>query len=376
MAEIRHFPRAGFPATRQNVALKFAPEDARLGTAQIYCAYNQTRERFVATGVEAVDASAGGADARLRSLEPVAGAGLWILPCVEIAPSSIRFPVDLVYLDEEGAVVETVGSFPLSGPRVSCAVAGSVLVLPANAVAEGEMEAGDRLMISAPEEMMRHLQEMKEAKTQTSGTLSPFLEQFAISPAEEPDPAFEEPARTAAEAELAVPVETVPEQAQSTAAEKPAAVETRPAPQAEAQAWNRTESRGWFARLLLGDPVDPRKATREELPGLIAYFFTGGTPVAHPVRDMSTTGAYIVTQERWYLGTVVRVTLTDRHNPTAERSITVNAKVVRCGADGVGLQFVMEKEKRKKGVVTHEVERTLGVDQARIEEFLRNYSSQ
>jgi hypothetical protein len=106
--------------------------------------------------------------------------------------------------------------------------------------------------------------------------------------------------------------------------------------------------KGWLKRLLSPDPPDARRAPRESLPGLAAYFFTGGDSVAHGVRDISSTGFYVFTEERWYPGTVIRMTLTDRRKPTAERSITVNASVVRCGNDGVGLQFVFQDGKNQR----------------------------
>ena len=74
----------------------------------------------------------------------------------------------------------------------------------------------------------------------------------------------------------------------------------------------------------------------------MAYFFTGAAPVAHKVRNISVSGLYVLTSERWYKGTVVRITLTDEREPTKERSITVHGIVVRYMDDGVALQFVAE----------------------------------
>jgi hypothetical protein len=108
------------------------------------------------------------------------------------------------------------------------------------------------------------------------------------------------------------------------------------------------------------------------LPGLIAYFFTGGNPVAQEVRDISATGIYIITNERWYPGTVIRVTLTDRDHPTADRTLTVNAQAVRWGKDGVGLELVLEKEAQQGTAISQTLERTFGVNPARVEEFLEN----
>lgn len=50
-------------------------------------------------------------------------------------------------------------------------------------------------------------------------------------------------------------------------------------------------------------------------------------------------GNALISTERWCQGTVVRLTLTDRLDPTVDRSITLNATVVRWGNDGVGLDF-------------------------------------
>jgi hypothetical protein len=61
---------------------------------------------------------------------------------------------------------------------------------------------------------------------------------------------------------------------------------------------------------------------------------------------------YVVTAERWYPGTVVRLTLTntDSEEQPAERSITVEAKAIRWGNDGVGLEFVLQNaQKLRRG---------------------------
>jgi hypothetical protein len=369
MADVRHFPQAGFHATRENVARKVAPPEHPALSAEQYCVYNQTRARFVATCVEAVEAFSGGQEERLRSLEPGTGAGLWILPCPEISPTSIRLPLDLVYLNNEGGVLAVIESFPLGGPAVSGANAASMLALPGNTVAEGELQVGDRLIISVPGEMKRHLHSPKEAKAEAQETPSSYLEHFALHLAEEPiGGAAQEPAPAAA-------LEAAPAEAKIAGATTPATEVTAPLPQTKTQPWKKADSGNWLTRLLRVDPVDPRNTSRTSLPGLIAYFFTGGTPVGHPVRDISPTGMFIVTEERWYPGTVVRVTLTDRHNPTAERSITVNAKAVRWGSDGVGLEFVLDDTNRRKSLNAGRMERANGMDPEEIEEFLRVYKA-
>jgi hypothetical protein len=132
----------------------------------------------------------------------------------------------------------------------------------------------------------------------------------------------------------------------------------------------------WFQRLFSNDPPEPRKEPRESLSWLVAYFFTGGSPVPQAVRDVSAIGLYIFTEERWYVGTVVRLTLTDRRRPSSDRSITLNAKVVRYENDGVGLDFVLQDRKD----VSHDTDPEIdgmheNVTKAQLQQFLKRIRS-
>ena len=130
--------------------------------------------------------------------------------------------------------------------------------------------------------------------------------------------------------------------------------------------------KGWLQKLLAPEPKDPRRAPREELSWLGAYFFTGGKPVAYGIRDISLGGAYVFTEERWYPGTVIRMTLIDRRQPTPDRSFTVNAKVVRAGNDGVGLQFVLNgDENTRRGDSSSIDSQVAGVDPEQVALFLQ-----
>jgi hypothetical protein len=144
-------------------------------------------------------------------------------------------------------------------------------------------------------------------------------------------------------------------------------------PESAAPAQETTKaSKNWWRRLWNREPPEPRTASRESPPWLIAYFFTGGAPVAHPVRDVSLSGLYVVTEEEWYLGTVVRITLTDRRGPSRDRSITLNARVARRGDDGAGLRFLLDEGKDTESepipIIEDGVER---VSKAQLHEFLR-----
>ena len=64
---------------------------------------------------------------------------------------------------------------------------------------------------------------------------------------------------------------------------------------------------------------------------------------------------YVTTHERWYLGTLLHLTIdaktartTDSAAATPVESITVWAKVVRHGTDGVGFEFILVKFKDRQ----------------------------
>jgi len=125
-----------------------------------------------------------------------------------------------------------------------------------------------------------------------------------------------------------------------------------------------------LSRMLSPEPADARKAARQPVAGVVAHFFTGGAPIAHEIRDVSVTGLYVVTAERWYPGTIIRMTLSkpDVGQSPAERSITIQAESMRWGNDGVGLRFILAAPgKAGKSVVDG-----LGaVDVKRLSNFLK-----
>jgi hypothetical protein len=99
--------------------------------------------------------------------------------------------------------------------------------------------------------------------------------------------------------------------------------------------------RSWFKRL---SSFDHRRAERLESPLLIAYYWDGSVPVGHEIRDISSSGFYLVTTERWHPGTVVTMTLQRsdivHSDVNGDNYISVLSRVVRPGEDGVGFAFV------------------------------------
>jgi len=100
--------------------------------------------------------------------------------------------------------------------------------------------------------------------------------------------------------------------------------------------------KNWFEELMAGNQ---RRPLRYLAPRLVAYFFDGGTPTAHCIRDVSSSGMYLLTTQRWYPGTLVTMTLqrTEKDQAGVRQSITVQARVMRSAEDGVGLRFVVPK---------------------------------
>ncbi len=108
-----------------------------------------------------------------------------------------------------------------------------------------------------------------------------------------------------------------------------------------------------------------RNSDRQPSSNLSAHFWTGAAPDAQQVRDISPTGLYIETEQRWYPGTVVTMTLqkTDADAEDTERSILVKSKAVRTDSDGVGLAFVLPEKRVSEVADKKSLMRFLGLFQ-------------
>lgn len=85
-----------------------------------------------------------------------------------------------------------------------------------------------------------------------------------------------------------------------------------------------------------------RRAERRILPGLVAFYWSGGVPRPHEIVNISKTGFYMKTTEFWSVETLVRMTL---QRPVSDEkrkrgSVSVLARVVRIDQGGVGHEFV------------------------------------
>jgi hypothetical protein len=101
------------------------------------------------------------------------------------------------------------------------------------------------------------------------------------------------------------------------------------------------KSHGARRKLPPGVAHDRRRSERTPCPLPISYFSAGGTLAAHVIRDISETGLYLITHERWPIGAEIRMSLQRSDGPhgTLHAPVMLRLRVARWGSDGVGLEF-------------------------------------
>jgi hypothetical protein len=261
-----------------------------------------------------------------------------------IPAAAIPAPLDLIYLDEDSRVIETVESFPTFQVSSSSPRPDSVLALPAHSIYSSQTQAGDQLVLCVAEEMEGQLQRLSTPRNELSNLRN-----------EHGNP----PKAAVAVSQTIAGAVLLREKPLWSGGPGLLELEHRNAPgisaEQETYEMDLTQSakafkrpRNWLQRWW---SPDPRKAPREGAPGLAAYYWNGEAPMAHGIRDISSSGLYVVTEERWYPGTLVLMTLqrNDLGEEMAERSISVQTRAVRWGSDGVGLQFILAGEQDRGG---------------------------
>ena len=316
--------------------------------SQKLCAYNQTRECFLGLEVAAADLSYANVKDRMATLDLKSCEGLWMMPFRGMPETGLHVPLDLIYLDEDCRVIDLVESFPTFHATASSPQAASVLALPTHSVYSSQTQSGDQLVICVAEEMERRLERFSGAGVVAGGGVrsAALLRQAPLwsgGPGViQLEERYKEERFDSAETHEMDLIE-------------PGMKEVRP-------------PRNWLERWW---SPDPRRAPREPADGLAAYYWTGSAPVAHDIRDVSSSGLYLITEERWYPGTLILMTLilTDQGEECAERSIAVHSRAVRWGSDGVGLQFILASpDDKRRGRHAPVVS---GLDKRELDRFLR-----
>jgi hypothetical protein len=292
-----------------------------------HCAYNQTRECFLGLDIKVADLSPTRLGEFLAARPLKSGEGVWIIPFRGIQATGTPAPLDLIYLDEDFRVVDVVESFPTFQVSSFSPRSKSVLALPAHSIYTSQTQLGDQLVLCVAEEMERQLQELTGLHREPEEV--PIIAGAAVlreKPLWSGGPGLLELGNRAGQ-------------------EDEGSHKTHLMDLSDPGSTKIKQLRKWFGRWW---SPDPRKAPRIKEPGLAAYYWNGAAPDAKAVRDISASGLYVVTEERWYPGTLVLMTLqrTSCGEELAERSIAVHSRAVRWGPDGVGLQFVLADDEK------------------------------
>ena len=281
-----------------------------------YCVYNQTRESFLSLGVTVADTAAKQLKVLMENSSVKADAGLWLTPFRGVPATKGLTPVDLIYLDEDNRVIQAIESFPNHAIEPTREQPASALVLAGHTIFSTQTQPGDLLLICVEDEMEERLARSSNVTAFNSAARGSGEAKSSSAAVAEPPSGMDQ----AAELEIA----------QQRLAERDGI---------EAEA---VQNASWFIRFLRWLSTDRRGSKRHPLPGLVAYYWTGGAPQAFHIADISTNGLYLLTDERWFPGTMILMTLqrtnTDGDDP--DDFISVLTKVIRWGTDGVGLSFV------------------------------------
>jgi hypothetical protein len=304
------------------------------------CAYNQTRECFLGLEVSAVDLPSAELKSLLHKLSFKSGEGLWMTPSRGIPNTGMRTLLDLIYLDEDCRVIEVVESFPTFHVSPSSPHPSSILALPIHSIYSSQTQSGDQLVLCVAEEMQGRLERITSASAVAGGVQSAVL--LRGKPLWSGGPGVAE-----------LKVRSTEERPQEKRSEDNRPEEERPET-GQTYEMDLIEPgmncikppTNWLKRWWFPDPRTApdqrRSAPRETLPGLAAYYWTGAPPKSHSIKDISPAGLYVITEERWYPGTLILMTLqaVDDGKDNFEHAIAVQSRAVRWGNDGVGLQFI------------------------------------
>ena len=106
----------------------------------------------------------------------------------------------------------------------------------------------------------------------------------------------------------------------------------------------------WLKQALSGR----ERAVRYTNPGIVAYYWDGGAPKRHAVKDISSTGAYLDGNELWCVGTVITLTL-QKEDGEGEGGaevpfVSLSCRVVRHTPGGTGIEFMLRTDKERRAL--------------------------
>jgi hypothetical protein len=279
-----------------------------------------------------------------------------MMPFRGIPDTNMHSPLDLVYLDEDCRVNEVVESFPTFRVTPSSPQPASVLALPTHSIYSSQTQPGDQLVLCVAEEMQGRLAQFSGSSVGAGKVQSAAL--LRGKPLWSGGPGVVEMADRSGR--------------DSSGEARPKAGPRYEMDLVEPGTEGAKPPKSWLERWWSPDPREApnlRKASREPSPDIAAYYWTGAAPKAHTIRDISSAGLYVVTEERWYPGTLILMTLqqTSSGEENVERSIAVHSRAVRWGNDGVGLQFIPQDDEAAQKGLNPMVD---GADRKELDQFL------
>lgn len=179
----------------------------------------------------------------------------------------------------------------------------------------------------------------------------------------DPEPSALQPTSSAPASLSSVPEVAPPVVKSNSAAQSPVPAKSKPG---VAPGGLRSKFRQWLHPT--SSPSDRRRANRRYVPGMVAHYFTGGAPKPKNVADISMSGMYLLTDDRWMPGTMIQMTL---QKPCAsgekKQSINVLSRIVRRGSDGVAAEFIMPEALPH---ISHDIQPSQATDKFALARFL------
>jgi hypothetical protein len=255
-----------------------------------FCVYNETNECFLSLGVTLGNNTGAQLKGMFGKGPYQFYEGSWIPRPQGLGTVGLLSARDLIYLDDLQRVVHVVEAFPRFRVAPEHPEAKSMLALPVSTVDSSQTQLGDHLVICVAEEMETRLRDAEHSHNE---------------------------------------------------------IDLRPATGAS------DAVKSWLSQT--PEKKDRRISQRKRWPHLAAVETETDSTAPHAVRDISTTGLYLLTDERWPLGTRVRMSLqrTDALDDATMIPTTVELRVSRWGADGVGLEFLTANREHSALVATH-----------------------
>ncbi len=247
-----------------------------MGTQKL-CACDRTRQSAIGVQIGFVDTVKQPFAAIVKGLSDVSEDGLWLNPFRGIPPGPRLSRFDVIYLDENCRVLEYAENFTEDEIEPLSKTPASALILPAHTLAEINIQRGDRFRVSRNSEALAGFDDMP--------------------PQADRDDAFQ------CAKNIGLPASEAQVLNHEEAAVKPE-VDEKPSLKLRLLRW------------LFPEPAftDRRRGERLPVPGLVAYYWTGGAPQAYQLGNVSGSGLYLLTEERWLPRNAYRDDTGDRRN--------------------------------------------------------------